>query len=247
MSGAACTTAGETCSGSQTLCGASTAEQCTCAGGAWSCPPLTGDQCVTPTCPPASQISYGGACNLSSQGGCTVAITGTACGMTYTDTCACQPDSAGAGTWACTLGTRPECKDSGPPGCPNPSFIAPGDSCSASPQLTCSTGIPLYDCAGNFLGDESCQCFDGTWSCETPVDCPDAAACPDPQSVQEGALCPENGLQCPGNPQVCDGAVFYDAFQCEGGAWIDVAVTGCATDGGGPVDAGPVDAGGFGG
>jgi hypothetical protein len=38
---------------------------------------------------------------------------------------------------------------------------------------------------------------------------------------------------------VCDGQVDYDAFQCQGGFWNDVAVTVCA------VDAGPSDAGAF--
>ena len=50
-------------------------------------------------------------------------------------------------------------------------------------------------------------------------------------------------------PTDCDGAVFYDAFECDSGAWNDIAVTGCSgssssggssgsSGGGGSVDAG---------
>jgi hypothetical protein len=42
-----------------------------------------------------------------------------------------------------------------------------------------------------------------------------------------------NGLQCPGNPQWCDGAEFYDALQCNGSTWVTLATTECG-DGGGP-------------
>jgi hypothetical protein len=75
--------------------------------------------------------------------------------------------------------------------------------------------------------------------------------CPDPQDVEQGISCQSPGLQCPGNPTDCDGATFYDAFECDSGEWNDVATTGCSGSGsssgggGGSVDAGPPDAKGM--
>jgi hypothetical protein len=52
------------------------------------------------------------------------------------------------------------------------------------------------------------------------------------------------GAECPGNPQVCDGAVFYDALQCNGSTWITLAATQCGEGGivdeGGIFDAGTI-------
>jgi hypothetical protein len=57
-----------------------------------------------------------------------------------------------------------------------------------------------------------------------------------------GAPCSGPDLQCPGNPQWCDGAEFYDALQCNGATWVTLAATECGE--GGVVDeAGIVDAG----
>jgi hypothetical protein len=58
-------------------------------------------------------------------------------------------------------------------------------------------------------------------------------------------------VQCPGNPQECDGTVFYDALECNGAQWFTLAGTVCGVvgeDSGGPdADAGPVfDDGGLG-
>jgi hypothetical protein len=183
-----------------------------------------------------------------------VGLTSIACdGSQVTGECSCQSDGQGAAIWACTQGFEPECPDAQPPppGCPDPSVVGEGGSCDVSSQLTCATDVPLYDCSGNYIGNESCQCF-GAWNCETPIECADASTCPAPQDVEQGVGCFSPGTQCPGNPTNCDGAIFYDAFECDNGEWNDVATTGCngsgssgGGSGGGSVDAGPPDAKGI--
>jgi len=70
--------------------------------------------------------------------------------------------------------------------------------------------------------------------------------CPDPKSILDGTKCftPPDQV-CAGNPAWCDGALFYDAFQCSGGIWTTTATTICG-DGGSPdavYDAAVADAG----
>jgi len=164
-----------------------------------------------------------------------VPLTNVFCdGLVSSSLCECQADGAGSGVWACDQPTEPECPDAQPPGCPDASTVVQGNGCDVAPQLSCGSEIPTYDCSGNFIGDATCQCFGGAWSCITPEpNCP-PTGCPDPQNVEQNISCTTPGLQCPGNPTDCDGAVFYDAFECDNGAWNDIAVTGCS----GSADAG---------
>lgn len=242
-SGAACGSAGLTCAESYSQCGASEAAQCTCTNGAWACPSFNGPGCIVPTCPGTGQIQPSIPCDLATQGGCTVPYTYDGCGVAFTANCTCQADGSGSAIWDCGAAPQPDCPDAQPPGCPDPSYVVPGNSCNVATQFSCSSSIPMYDCSGNFIGDQPCECLDAAWNCAvSQPECPDAGGCPDPQSVEQGVSCFNPGLQCPGNPQVCDGAVFYDAFECDNGQWNDVAVTGCPTDGGGGgVDAGAHD------
>ncbi|HEY5242670.1 MAG TPA: hypothetical protein VIJ22_14420 [Polyangiaceae bacterium] len=252
-SGAACTSAGQTCTASFTLCGSPTSEDCTCTGGSWSCPAFNGPGCVE-ACPPINGVQPGSSCDLATQGDCDVGITSPGCdGSGVTGECSCQADGQGSAVWACVQAIEPECPDAQPPGCPDASSVVQGNECDVSPQLSCTSDSPEYDCNGNFIGDASCQCFNGAWNCVMSE--PACPACPDPQSVEQGLSCVSPGMQCPGNPTYCDGAVFYDAFECDAGAWNDVATTGCSgssssgggsgSSGGGAVDAGPPDAKGI--
>ena len=254
--GAACTSAGQTCESSFSACGTPETAQCTCTDGTWACPTFNGPACVV-QCPRTNGVQPGSSCDLAQESPCTVELTSTGCnGTQLTGECTCQADGQGSASWACSEPPGPECADAQPPGCPDPSSVVQGNGCDVAPQLSCDSEIPIYDCNGNITGDASCQCFGGEWSCITSEpDCP-PTGCPDPQSVEQGVSCMSPGLQCPGNPTECDGAVFYDAFECDSGQWNDVAVTGCngsgssgggsgSSSGGGAVDAGPPDAKGI--
>ncbi len=224
--GVACTSQGETCSGTVDVCGGSSTEDCTCASGVWSCPAVTAP-CVE-RCPTTNGVQPGGSCDPTTQGACTVEVTSIACdGVEVSGECTCQPDGAGSGAWSCVQDQQPECPDAGPPGCPDPSFVVQGGGCGVSSQLQCASSTPVFDCEGNPI-EVSCECFAGAWSCPQSPSCPPPTGCPDPQDVEQGFACNSPGLQCPGNPTDCDGAVFYDAFECDGGEWNDVAPTTCS-------------------
>jgi hypothetical protein len=224
-SGAACTSDGQTCSGTVSVCGSADTEDCTCAAGVWSCPAFAGPSCVE-TCPTTNGVQPGASCDLSTQGACTVEITTTACdGTIAVGSCSCEANGQGGATWGCGLSV-PECDDAGPP-CPDPSTVVQGNACAVSSQLQCDSATPVFDCEGNAI-EVSCDCLGGAWSCPQSPSCPPPGGCPDPQDVEQGIACDSPGLQCPGNPTDCDGAVFYDAFECYGGQWNDVAPTTCS-------------------
>lgn len=195
-------------------------------------------------CPPPSDIvarSYCAGdetCPLGSYDSCGNPIECTCTNGAWAclaDGPACPPPPCG------TMG-QPDCPDAQPPpACPSPEYVVPDEGCAVSSQGTCDSDIAVYDCNGNFIGDAQCECFGGSWDCEGfGPDCPDASPppgpCPDPGSVEQGVACFSPFQQCAGNPTTCDGAVFYDAFECDNGAWNDIAVTQCD-------DAGTVDAG----
>ena len=251
-SGAACTSAGQTCSGSYSQCGAPESIDCTCTDGAWACPVTTGAPCVV-ACPPTNGVQAGESCNLPAQmrPHRRAHVHRLRDGLTNSSFCTCQDQGGGSGLWECPEPPGPECADAQPPGCPDPSTVVNGNGCNVSPQVSCDSDALTYDCNGNVTGQATCQCFGGAWSCITPEpNCP-PTGCPDPQNVEQDVSCVTPGLQCPGNPTDCDGATFYDAFECDNGVWNDVATTGCSGSsssgggggsGGGPVDAGPPDA-----
>jgi hypothetical protein len=66
------------------------------------------------------------------------------------------------------------------------------------------------------------------------------ATCPPPSDVRAQVTCSysQSGLQCPGNPQVCDGTLFFDALVCNGSVWVTVAGTVCGDEGGPDADDG---------
>jgi hypothetical protein len=110
-------------------------------------------------------------------------------------------------------------------------------------DLSSSLECPMVSGGGGCAVYATCQCSAGFWSCfgydsggcyEGGLESGPPPACPDPSTLRAGEWCPSNaaGLQCPGNPQWCDGAEFYDALQCDGATWITLAATECG-DGGG--------------
>jgi hypothetical protein len=134
-----------------------------------------------------------------------------------------------------------------PPGCADPARIRAGGPCNSSGNLACPSEIPEYGCDGQIVGHLSCYCSQYAWTCPEPElpACPEAGpppVCPDPYSVGQGLACSDPGQVCAGNPSWCDGQLDYDAFECQGGVWTDIASTVCEGEGG-IEDAGPVDAG----
>jgi hypothetical protein len=133
-----------------------------------------------------------------------------------------------------------------------------GLACPGDEGLACPSDIPVEDCYGNVVGSVTCYCKLGTWSCPAPelTACadggpafdagpwtdatPPSTGCPNPYSVVQGVACGDPGLVCAGSPSWCDGQIDYDAFECVGGVWSDIATTVCAGEGG-VVDAGVSD------
>ncbi len=229
IAGGSCGTAGLSCS-IPTHCGGSIA--CSCEGGVWSCPQEHGPSC-SQACP--TSVVPGSSCDPSTQGTCEVNASIIGCdGNTYGSTCTCQVEGMGGGgaEWSCSA-VVPECFDAGPQ-CPPSYEVTAGAACSTPADLQCSSDIAQYDCNGNFIGDATCQCYAGGWACVTATPVCDAGPppCPDPGSVEQGVSCFSESQQCPGNPQVCGGQTLYDAFQCTGGQWDDIASTVCDLDAG---------------
>jgi hypothetical protein len=166
------------------------------------------------------------------------------CNGNRTGSVDCTCDTLGDGTsgvWQC-LTSSPGCP---PTSCPPPQTITANGSCTTSPGLSCQSDLPVYGCDGSVVGTESCSCDGGNWFCSSPGTpaCPDVQfGCPAPAGVEQGVSCTAPpGEQCPGNPQLCDGMTFYDAFECYSGYWNDVASTSCAGEGG--IEGGWIDAG----
>jgi hypothetical protein len=171
------------------------------------------------TCP-ASGVDNGASC---SDEGETCSTYYSQCGGPPT----ALPCTCIQGAWSCEVISG----GCGGPVCPDPSTIVPGGACSTPPSFECTSDIAQYDCAGNFVGDVPCTCYAGGWACvsSTPA-CIDAGPpgnCPDPTEVEQGVACSSPFQQCAGNPTQCDGATFYDDFECDGGTWNDIAPTVC--------------------
>ena len=155
--------------------------------------------------------------------------------------CSCDGQS-----WTCDPVIAMGCP--APAACPDPSQVYPEDPCAnPSGQVCNSTDFPVANCGGSEAPPASCQCLQGTWSCELPVigPCispPPAQTCPDPGAVASGGSCNVSGLDCPGNPTDCGGQVYYDALVCAGTSWVTVATTDCNLSfDGGTFDGGTFD------
>ncbi|HEY8088705.1 MAG TPA: hypothetical protein VIF09_12690 [Polyangiaceae bacterium] len=187
-----------------------------CSGNAASCyvPPEAG------VCPPPSYDFAGSACSTAGQA-CALDID--ICGYSQQETCTCV-----GGGWSCPP-TGAGCPA---PTCPPAQDVIPGDYCVGS--LSCADDQAIYDCSGNFTGYGQCECIQDNWACTSsnPGCPPPDPPCQPPDTIYGGEDCFSPLQQCPGNPTVCDGAVFYDDFECEGGQWVDVAPTICAVDAG---------------
>lgn len=139
--------------------------------------------------------------------------------------CLCQN-----GTWECLVSQG--CPTQG---CPVPSSVQPGASCSTSSEgLSCQSDIGVSSCGGptTYL---QCTCYAGAWSC--PKQKVPACPCPPADSTFSGAACSPYGASCPGDPTQCGGNTFYDDLQCQNGTWTIVASTACDIDGGAITDA----------
>lgn len=193
------------------------------------------------TCP--ASLTNTSPCNATVSG-CTGSSPVYNCDGTVGGYNACQCVGSGQDwLWSCEASSDPDCRDAS--ACPDPSTIAPGGACSGSSAVSCSSDIPIYDCYGNVSGEALCTCSGQTWACsETePPTCMGVGVCPAPINVQQGEACAMANQPCPGDPQQCGSEALYDAFECIGGTWQDVAVTICDVDGGPPVETGPPDTG----
>jgi hypothetical protein len=118
--------------------------------------------------------------------------------------------------------------------CPISATIQNGNACAPT-GLRCPSAAPIYTCGGGMIaGYAMCTCTLGRWSCP-PAGCVDAAppppTCPTPAAVRSGFPCATEGLQCAGNPQLCNGVMDYDAFQCTSSVWVPVSTTICGDAG----------------
>jgi len=201
-----------------------------------------------PACPVTGDVQPGASCDYATMGNCLAPYQAVVCGgIDETGSCSCVQNMGSDPVWECNAPAT-HCAEAGPTGCPEPAAITPGLGCDTSSSLSCPSEVPIVNCDGQVEGAESCSCLAATWVCGGPQPfCIDAgpSSCPDPASVETGVPCSPLGLQCPGNPQECGGAVFYDAFVCEDDRWVDVATTECSAGDGGPVDASLSDAQGL--
>lgn len=191
-------------------------------------------------CTSEAPIGTGFACSTAGLS-CPLGTLTDCNGDSKTLQCSCTGQS-----WACDPVTTVACP--APAACPDPSQVSPGGPCANPAGQVCnSTDFPVANCGGSEPPPAlaSCQCLQGTWSCELPVTdpciSPPAQTCPDPNSVAAGGYCNVSGQDCPGNPTYCDGQVYYDALVCAGTSWLTVATTDCDLS----VDGGTFDGGTF--
>jgi hypothetical protein len=202
-----------------------------------------GDGGPNPSCPSATVVGSGGACNDPGES-CTGTVTlpygcGEGSGTTTTQ-CTCQD-----GNWQCPVAFA---GGACPATCPDPSQVAPGGTCTTNPSLSCTSSFSITDCNGQPVGSISCDCPNGEWECEpigTPV-CPvppEAGTCPPAGQVFVGDGCDTYGTTCSGDPQTCGSTTVYDTLQCNAGQWTLVAQTFCDEADAGFIDAEGPDAG----
>jgi hypothetical protein len=191
------------------------------------------DDIQSDRCPAPDQVNQAAAC----------AVDGMTCSSSQAAIDPCTGQSTGqlqcscaGGAWSCDVSYG--C-DHPPPQCPAMSSVDDGAACP-SEGLSCPSAQSYTDCDGA-VHDVQCICGGPqsglAWTCETSPPCimdagppPPPPSCPDPSTVHGDGHCAQEGQQCPGNPQECSGATFYDAFQCEGGYWVDIAPTVCDED-----------------
>ena len=201
-----------------------------------------GDDGPNPSCPQASTVNNGVACNDPGLS-CPGAYGQPSCNGPGTPVqCSCGND----GQWQCPLISGGiECPPP-PSQCPDPAFVNQGATCSTDPSLSCTSSTPIYGCDGTPQGTLTCNCFGGTWSCPEPGPfCPVDAGpvCPSPDTVWAGQPCTTYGSNCNGDPQTCGGQTLYDVLVCQAGIWTTIATTSCSADAGPPDDTGPPDSG----
>jgi hypothetical protein len=178
-----------------------------------------------PRCASGNPIGTGLACSGSGLV-CPLGTIADCNGGQRTLDCVCEGN-----TWSCDPVTATPCPP--PTACPDPSTVYPGTGCEVPEGQQClSTNLPGASCGGEPAPpvSGSCACTTGGWACpENLPNCP-AQACPGPYSVYANQYCMVPGLTCPGNPQTCGAQVYYDALECEGSYWVDVATTACDVD-----------------
>jgi hypothetical protein len=189
-----------------------------------------------PQCASGNPIGTGLACSASGLV-CPLGTIADCNGGQRTLDCVCEGN-----TWSCDQVTATPCPP--PTACPDPSTVYPGTGCDVPEGQQClSTELSGPSCGSEPAPPVSgpCTCTTGGWSCPRNAPACPAQSCPGPYSVYANQYCTVPGLTCPGNPQTCGEQVYYDALECEGSYWVDVATTACDID---VADAG-VDEGGF--
>jgi hypothetical protein len=195
---------------------------------------------VNPACPAADGTLNGTACQTSGLT-CPSGIAERDCSGAIHD----LERFCNGAVWSCEGESVPNCVTPPPPPppptqCPDPSMLVPGQACPVV-GLTClSDNVPVSGCGGPSMpppGEGKCTCGSRGWQCPVialpcvspPPPPPPSGTCPSADQVYAYGPCYgyAEGLNCAGNPQVCEGETFYDAFQCEG-EWIPVATTICA-------------------
>jgi hypothetical protein len=178
-------------------------------------------------CPAPANVTPNAACTpdgLTCPSDQTISNCG---GSPTTVDCTCQDNQ-----WVCEEGGSGGCPG---PVCPPAQDVVPSMGCKLPDTLACESATPSYNSCGDVDGYLQCRCNAGQWACLALATQPCAdggASCPPPTSIHAGWPCMASGTTCPGNPTQCNGQTDYDAFQCESGAWVDVAQTVCAVDAG---------------
>jgi hypothetical protein len=165
-----------------------------------------------------------------------------------------MPCTCSNGYWQC-LGPRGDCPYPAPTVCPTPRDVENNVFCFVAPGVSCEARFGNMDCNDQVVSNIYCSCVNGAWACPAPIipvcidagpppcpppdagPCPAPTACPEPNEYLVGVPYAPPCAQCPGDPTYCDGAVFYDALQCEWDGstwrWQAIATTVC------PLDSGP--------
>ncbi len=238
-SGDACATSGLTCPSGIAVddcAGQAHSLECFCERASWTCEIPAVPDCSAPPaeCPSPSVISPGAACESVGEPCPSTLVPSVGCDAAAAAseaTCTCTPSG-----WQCPEDALP-CAPQAPPAstlaCPPPPAVEPGAPCPVGFGQVCSAILKTSAC-GNTVAPPvvPCTCTPGGWECPALPSCamPAPISCPDPSTVYAGNPCAGEGLSCQGNPQICDGQTFYDAFECAG-SWVAIATTVCTAVG----------------
>lgn len=184
-----CASAGEQCENLvQNDCGQYVDVTCTCNADKWTCgAPASCKPPPPPSCP-SYGVTPGSACSVKGSQ-CDEAPIACAGGGGGPGGGPGGPPSGGVCTcdgtsWQCPIFDCPP-----PVGmCPPPSAVGEYLACSTPSFETCPSANAIYDCDGNVIAYEQCNCNNGTWNCAMPgpPNCVDASPPPPPPPSDAG-------------------------------------------------------------